>query len=428
MKYGILSYERKKLSLNGRDTQNMGDWVQTIAMEMLYNEWGIDNYIKVSRNDAHDYDGEYVVLPINGFNTFVNRVSYKTKTFPLSAKIIPVFFSFHLHDFIIDKEIKDQFKRYEPIGCRDEETMKNMRDNGIDAYLSGCVTALFPKRKDKEYTKICGVDLPKGIEEYMPDNIKNNLECYSALYRIKRTDGPDIMTEKESMDAYSTAKKMLDYYRDNAALVITSRLHIASPCMAMGIPVILVKEEFDGRFSWIDKFLPLYEREEWRKINWNPIPVEYEEFKISAKEFLYKKIVETYDNNVERYIISEFYENRNRSHYNRFLIQQIKRIGSKVGKKCKYSLWGVINKTIIVNNVIREIYPEWKLEEVYDLMVKGKFEGKCIRNPLNLDVKTDVIYIVVAPKAQVEAKKIVSQLKGKYVLINFDGINWENNL
>ena len=32
MKYGILSYERKKLSLNGRDTQNMGDWVQTIAM------------------------------------------------------------------------------------------------------------------------------------------------------------------------------------------------------------------------------------------------------------------------------------------------------------------------------------------------------------------------------------------------------------
>ena len=52
MKYGILSYERKKLSLNGRDTQNMGDWVQTIAMEMLYNEWGIDNYIKVSRNDA----------------------------------------------------------------------------------------------------------------------------------------------------------------------------------------------------------------------------------------------------------------------------------------------------------------------------------------------------------------------------------------
>ena len=49
-------------------------------------------------------------------------------------------------------------------------------------------------------------------------------------------------------------------------------------------------------------------------------------------------------------------------------------------------------------------------------------------NPLNLDVKTDVIYIVVAPKAQVEAKKIVSQLKGKYVLINFDGINWENNL
>lgn len=428
MKYGILSYERKKLSLNGRDTQNMGDWVQTIAMEMLYNEWGIDNYIKVSRNDAHGYDGEYVVLPINGFNTFVNKVSYKTNTFPLSAKIIPVFFSFHLHDSVIDSKIKDQFKRYEPIGCRDEETMRNMRNNGIEAYLSGCVTALFPKREDKEYTKICGVDLPKGIEKYMPDNIKNDLECYSALYRINRTDGPDIMTEKESMESYNTAKKMLYYYRNNAALVITSRLHVASPCMAMGIPVILVKEDFDGRFSWIDKFLPLYGRDEWEKIDWNPAPVEYEEFKKKVKDFLYKEIVETYKNNVEKYTISEFYENRNRIDYNKQLMQQVKEIGSKIGKKCKYSLWGVINKTIIVNNVIRGMYPEWELEEVYDRMVEGQFEGKCIKNPMDLDVKEDVIYIVIAPKAQIEAKRIVSQQKGKYVLVNFNEMSWENNL
>ena len=109
-------------------------------------------------------------------------------------------------------------------------------------------------------------------------------------------------------------------------------------------------------------------------------------------------------------------------------MQQVKEIGSMIGKKCKYSLWGVINKTIIVNNVIRGMYPEWELEEVYDRMVEGQFEGKCIKNPMDLDVKEDVIYIVIAPKAQIEAKRIVSQQKGKYVLVNFNEMSWENNL
>ncbi|GAE09109.1 hypothetical protein JCM10914_5455 [Paenibacillus sp. JCM 10914] len=67
--------------------------------------------------------------------------------------------------------------------------------------------------------------------------------------------------------------------------------------MAMGIPVILVSENFDGRFSWIDKYLPLYTPGEFSEINWNPSPVDYEEDKkIIKKQFIYR-IKKAYEEN-----------------------------------------------------------------------------------------------------------------------------------
>ena len=73
MKYAVIAYYNKYLSLNGKDSQNMGDWVQTLAMEKLFSEWGIDNYEYVSRNNTRTYDGESVILPYNSFNTLIPR-------------------------------------------------------------------------------------------------------------------------------------------------------------------------------------------------------------------------------------------------------------------------------------------------------------------------------------------------------------------
>lgn len=312
MRFGVVSYERKFLKLNGNENQNMGDWGQTIAMEQLYHEWGITDYIHVSRNDVKYYDGEYVILPYNGFNTLINRANYKTETFPLSHKIIPVFFSMHYHDRYIPLEMKEQLKAFEPIGCRDEETMVNMRKHGIRSYLSGCVTSLLPRREeDKEkQNKILIIDAPKDIDKYIPSELIGEIEYHTNLFHITRTEGPNYMTSNESKESYEQAKKLLNYCRDNAKLIITSRLHIASPCMAMGIPVILVKEDFDGRFAWIEKYLPLYSKERWNEINWYPKPVEYEKEKLWIKGILKKKIDEAYDEYNEIYSLSEYFEER----------------------------------------------------------------------------------------------------------------------
>jgi len=45
------------------------------------------------------------------------------------------------------------------------------------------------------------------------------------------------------------AQNALDEYREHASLVITTRLHCALPCVAMGIPVVFVGDPDDKRLS-----------------------------------------------------------------------------------------------------------------------------------------------------------------------------------
>lgn len=431
MKYGIVSYEKKYLRLNGNETQNMGDWFQTIAMENLYKEWGVQDYIYISRNDAKTYDGEYVILPFNGYNTFINKISYKTNTFPLSPKIVPVFFSMHLHDTKIPDEIKSQFYQFSPIGCRDEETMINLRNHGIMSYLSGCVTVLFPKRSQSIHQKkVILVDAPKELETYIPEALKNNIEYQTQLYKISRTSGNPYMTREESIASYQRAKELLAYYRDNAALIITSRLHTAASCMAMGIPVILAKKDFDGRYGWIEKFLPLYSKDTWGNINWFPKSINFELEKETIKMCLKKQIQNAFDTYNDVFSLSAFYENRNRYNYNSFFrtaLQNFKKV--KTNEPTLYAIWGVIESSLILTNMIKSILPTWILKKVYDNNVNGTFEGIIIEKPeCILQSAENIFYIIAASAAHNAAKEMLTKLNKYYILVDLENTDWQTNL
>jgi hypothetical protein len=45
------------------------------------------------------------------------------------------------------------------------------------------------------------------------------------------------------------ARDLIEFYRDNGRLVITTRLHCALPCIAMGIPVVFFGDPTDFRTS-----------------------------------------------------------------------------------------------------------------------------------------------------------------------------------
>lgn len=428
LKYGIVSYDKIQINKDGNDYINLGDWIQSIAIETLYKEWGINDYIYVNRDDARYYDGDYVVLPFNGYNTFSQKYHYYEDAFPLSPKIIPVFFSMQLQDQYIPVNIRQQFLSYGPIGCRDEDTLHTMRKHGIPSYLSGCVTALLPRRKENKnkQTKVLIIDAPENIKDFMPSHLKNNIEYLTHIYEIHRTTGSNFTTTEESSAIYNRAKSLLDYYRDNAALVITRRLHVASPCMAMGIPVILARDDsFDGRYSWIDKFLPLYEKEDFNNIDWNPCPVNYEGTKKTVKNVLKQQLQKAYKNNREIYELSSFWENRQKNTYNLIIQKAIKKLD--ISQYKKYAIWGVVENSHTLKKLLSELYPDMQLVAAYDANMNGYFEGIKICNPTNIS-SDEILYFVVARGAFPSAKKLLTDLHNHYILAEFRSENWENNI
>lgn len=65
MKIGVLSYENMPLALDGRDWQNIGDYVQSYAMIQILEEMHLTDTIEmISRFDLTTYDGDYILLMI----------------------------------------------------------------------------------------------------------------------------------------------------------------------------------------------------------------------------------------------------------------------------------------------------------------------------------------------------------------------------
>lgn len=260
-KYGLIAYNNAKTK-----GWNYGDTIQTLAIEEVYKRIGIpENMIeKVEYENISSYhaQGDYKVkLPMQGCFEYKRGLD----AFPLSEDIVPVYIGFsrisgsHIY--------KENFSQYTPIGCRDEATYKKIKKKGYRSFLSGCYTICFPRREqDITDGKIFMVDAPKGIEEYIPEEYKERL-----VYVTHETDSNEKLEEK--------ARQMLKMYKEQAQLVITSRLHCASPCMAMGIPVILARDYFDSRYEWIDNYLPLYTRGRFDSINWKPESVDLEDMK-----------------------------------------------------------------------------------------------------------------------------------------------------
>lgn len=417
MKFGIISY-KKSVRPGGTKWTNLGDPIQSYAMMKIYEEMGIpeSELVKVNRNSSKLYNGDYVILPYNCYNMIFDRSRHNA--LPVSDKIIPVFISFHLHSRKLDSELLQQLKTYEPIGCRDEETLKVLRNHNIRAYLSGCVTATLPKReKTPQNGKNYFVDCPQSLMQYIPKNILENAEFLTHMPYIPRSSDDIFLTDEEEQNYYQLGVKQLKLYENNANLVVTSRLHVAAPCMALGIPVILVSENFDGRFSWIDKYLPFYTPSEFNKIDWNPTPVDYEKDKeIIKKQFIYR-IRKAYDENYLLYDCSSLYENRKRSIYNRGIIDSLSQI-SGLSEQVKYALWGLKGETMNLHHVITDHFPNWNLSTVIDEYYTGEYEGYSIKTSKDIPkLDNEIIYFIVPEAAHEFASRFLKEQKLRCFLV-----------
>lgn len=228
MKYGVLAYS---------NSINMGDEVQSVAARRLLPK--VDYYIDRSGIDKKVTDEE-IRLICNGWFTGT------PKNWPPAENIKPLFISFHITDsnrsrkLLPSSKLKDYYSRFGPVGCRDLKTLELFRSNGIDAYFSGDLTLTLENRFNERNDEILLVDpLRYNYTKAYRDYIVNNLvpAKYRDAVKVINQRRTEINISNEQR--FADAECLIEQY-SKAKLVITSRIHCALPCLALGTPVYFI--------------------------------------------------------------------------------------------------------------------------------------------------------------------------------------------
>jgi hypothetical protein len=242
------SNRNTKFGVMWANTINIGDDFQTLAAINLLKKNNIHEYVFINREKLSEYDGEPVVLIMNGW--YMHDIS----KFPPSKKITPIFISVYVeHEKLISENI-DYFKKHEPIGCRDLSTKKLFEKYNVKAYFSGCLTLCFDEHNQKG-NKNYIVDLKGSNGGSLKDNKINLKSKLKNVEYIKHNYFNN--SDKNRLDyRLKEAQKILNKYKE-ANLILTSRLHVALPCRAFNTNVKFIHQNYnkDKRFKGLTNIL-----------------------------------------------------------------------------------------------------------------------------------------------------------------------------
>ena len=394
---------------------NYGDNLQFLAIDGLYEEMGVTEIQYLDMHELTSYRGEQLILPLNW--TLFDANYMVGNYLNISPDIKPVFLGMALcgrdDECYFCKENINYLKQYEPIGCRDEYTYQKLIKHGIDAYINGCVSVTLPRRKDGG-KKIILVDAPIELEGDIQKKLHSEYECMTQQVYMNIEDAREKL-QQIVRDHYK-------YIMENAGVVITSRLHIASPCIAMGIPVIFARKEVDFRFSWLDKFIKLYSEKEFKNIDWKPqIPV-YEDIKKDIRHNDIARILGK-QTEIDNKRIHKYFLNRNRHVYSSFQkslidLEKLKRYLCEEWTDkydIEYVLWGVNDATKEIHFYISKNFPNAKLIGVIDDYRNDCFAGlKCVKHT-KIEIKNECYVLVTAVAASNMAYHYFKEKRNLYL-------------
>lgn len=411
---------------------NIGDFAQLIAIDELYHSLGISNIINIDlSNTEKEWEKvlPYTILPINylyATNTMYDRL------LNLSDHIIPVYLGLSImYPAMISDEQVNYLKRHEPIGCRDERTMNFLRGKGVNAYLYGCIVATLPKSEVpiEQRNVVYFIDVPSSIVTYIPSNI------YS---KIKFVDH-----EKYEYTSFSQfeelkieARELIEEYRNNAKLIVTSRFHAAVLGLALGIPTIVVLENNFFKWSWISKYLRVYTPDIFCDIDWECDAVDFEPVKHQMLKIAKKRIIDTCEKYNELYSMSMIQENPFRSDEPNLLyytdaLNKIDRIWS-VEPQSEYILWGDSDNAKKIYAYIKKKYPMVKLRAIYDMykinyVTYAQMATICPSKEIFLRDK-EIFTIVTsntAKKVAIDFFNSISKNPQKYIICDLNFLTYE---
>jgi len=282
VKYGRLTYNTQGV--------NIGDNAMVMGIDKIYEYMGISekDIIDIGRPDIPKYCGEPVILPV--YSPIVSEV-IKLDYGRFPSSIIPVFISTHCTDPLGATTISNSSYGL-PVLCRDEPTVRMLKKAGCQASYFGCISILLPKRKkEPESGKVFICEIEDELWDYIPDDIKNNI---TELSSQSVTLDSSLSPQERGIVSYDLMIERLDLLKKEACLVISSRLHLILPCIAMGIPAILATRRRDERFGCLARLAPVYTLNEYKDIDWRPKPIDIDDIKqrmlkIAAKTIQYAR-------------------------------------------------------------------------------------------------------------------------------------------
>jgi len=276
-------------------SRNLGDEIQTIA-QMNY----IPQSAKVAAIDrelTNCYGGEHSFLISNGW--FMHNLA----AWPPSELIEPIFTSFHLANAaLLDSQNIDYFKRHGPVGCRDIWTVRLFEKHGIDAYFSGCLTLSLnnPFESESRNDQVVICDAALGYDGGYPpsaDSLFRQLVPARIIERALRVSHEvSGFRRHDYVGKFLRARRLLDLYA-RAKLVITTRLHCALPCIALGTPVIFLHQRYETepRFEGLREILRGYGPSAGKiMIDWdNPEAIDVTDLKTRIRADTLQKVADT---------------------------------------------------------------------------------------------------------------------------------------
>ena len=277
MDFGLLVYD----DFPQYGGQNIGDYIQSLAAKQFIKNRDV---IYVNRDHLNNYEGKKIKLVMNGW------FSHIPENFPPNSNIIPLFVAFHLNSTIKDKFLTNQvieyLKKFEPIGCRDKYTVSVLKEKGITAYFSGCLTLTLGKeyktleKNDNVYIvdPFIGLDFSflsiirimktlllknkfvHRLQKEMFNKVTLKTAIKSSLFinQYSKVWGHDFLTKANYIHHMFTCNSYDEYFLKAdelikkyaaAKLVITSRIHVALPCTGLETPVIFVNAANDTQLS-----------------------------------------------------------------------------------------------------------------------------------------------------------------------------------
>lgn len=409
----------------GRNSINIGDYLQFMATEYLYSLMNIssDEIVHFRFQELVDYDGEEVLFPFC-YSIIDFVVDGKIA---ISKKIKPIFFSvtlstidkfMDLDEFLSDDYNHAYLLRYSPVGCRDEITYNILRKHNIPAYINGCMTAIFPRDCGNLGKKVLFVDAPKSLLPHIPDLLFDQCEFSTQQYYFNESD---IMDYNK---IFGFVKSKYSYYKKTARLAVTSRLHVALPLTAFGIPVILAKDNVDGRFSFIEKYVPISSRENYDKIIWNPIAPDFEYVKNlliqhalgRIQNNIGKKDLENMEHQLTDFFMSRtvtcaYKESHMITHNNGYRFDEYANKFWNPNAPIRYAFWGVSkNNAEYWKYYVESKYPRAELVAVFDSFREGELFGLSYQSPERIKDYEDIYVIVCSVGAAGVALKLFKKL------------------